>query len=276
MNILAPPEPATARAPASVNGIVISRQAIAREAQHHPASSPGNAVRLATEALVIRELLIQEARRRAIVAAPATDVEGRCETREEASIRALIDRDVVVPQPTEAELRRYYQANRHRFKSPVVCEASHILVAARRDHPATHTAARERTQAILAEVVASPERFTELARIYSDCPSAADGGHLGQLLPGDTTPEFEAALAQLEEGKVTAEPVETRYGFHIIRLEHRAKGEMLPFVAVADGVAGHLVERSRRLASAQYVARLVSTAKIIGIKMAGTASLRVV
>ena len=69
---------------------------------------------------------------------------------------------------------------------------------------------------------------------------------------------------------MTNRPVETRYGFHIIRLERRTRGDVLPFAAVAKDIATYLVERSRRIATAQYVARLVSGAEISGIEMAGT------
>ena len=74
---------------------------------------------------------------------------------------------------------------------------------------------------------------------------------------------------------MTASPVETRYGFHIIRLERRMHGEVLPFAAVAENIATYLVERSRHLALAQYLARLVSDADITGIEMVGAETLRV-
>jgi len=74
---------------------------------------------------------------------------------------------------------------------------------------------------------------------------------------------------------MTASPVETRYGFHIIRLERRTRGDVLPFAAVAKDIATYLVERSRHLALAQYVARLVSDADIAGLDMAGAENLRV-
>jgi len=275
MNVLARAESATTRPPISVNGVVISRVAIAQEAQNHPADSPGEAIRRASEALVVREVLLQEARRQAIVAVPLSDGDGRREAEEEASVRALIEREVVVPRPTETELRRYYEANRRRFVAPAVSEARHILIAARRDDQAAYAAAREQAEAILAELTALPDRFADLARIFSRCPSAANGGLLGQLLPGDTTPEFEAALSHLDEGEMTDHPVETRYGFHIIRLERRTPGDLLPFAAVATKIANYLVERSRRVGSAQHIARLVSNADISGIEMATAETLRV-
>lgn len=275
MNVVAHAEGVAGRAPVSVNGVVISRAAIAQEAQHHPADTPGAAIRRASQALVVRELLLQRAKQRSLQASPLGDHEGRRETDDEAAMRTLIEREVMVPQPTEAELRRYYAANRGRFTAPTINEVRHILIAAPRRDQAAYGAAREQAEAILAELNALPDRFADLARIFSRCPSAVNGGHLGQLLPGDTTPEFEAALSRLAEGEVTASPVETRYGFHIIRLERRRQGEVLPFSAVAKNIATYLVERSRHVALAQYVARLVSDADISGIEMGGAETLPV-
>jgi peptidyl-prolyl cis-trans isomerase C len=274
MNVAIERRPA-ARASVTVNGVVIERAAIAREAQHHPAASPGESMRAATEALVLRELLIQAAHRRNIAAAPATDAQGRRETDEEARIRALIEQEVAVPTPTEAEVARYYDANRPRFRTPDLYEARHILIAALRSDAAAFAAVKAQAEAIATEATAHPERFADLAKAWSACASAADGGHLGQITAEETTPEFAAALVGLSEGETTREPVETRYGFHIIRLERRFPGQVLPLAAVSDRIAAYLVERSRRLASAQFIARLVSAAEITGIEIAGADALRV-
>ena len=107
----------------------------------------------------------------------------------------------------------------------------------------------------------NPEWFATLAQAYSRCPSAAQGGNLGQITAGQTTPEFEQALIALEPGQLCAEPVATRYGFHIIRLDRKHEGRLLPYELVADRIADYLRESVRRRADAQYVARLVSAAR---------------
>ena len=73
----------------SVNGAVIAREIIAREVQNHPAEKPILAWQAAARALVVRELLLQEAKRLGIEAEPLRDPEGRFETPEEAAMRAL-------------------------------------------------------------------------------------------------------------------------------------------------------------------------------------------
>ena len=88
----------------SVNGVVMRHDEISREAQNHPAPTPIAAWTAAARALAVRELLLQEARRIVIDAEPLTDGEGRTETAEEASIRALVEREVSTPSPRRGRL----------------------------------------------------------------------------------------------------------------------------------------------------------------------------
>ena len=253
----------------SVNGVVVARAAIAREAQNHPAPKPILAWQAAARALVLRELLLQEARRLAVVAEPTTDAQGRRETDDEALIRTLAEREVTVPEADEDTCRRYYEQNRRRFRSADIYEASHILFAApANDRKAFGEVQRDAT-AVLAELKDHPERFAELARAHSACPSGAQGGNLGQITAGQTTPEFEQALRALAPGALTEVPVATRYGVHIIRLDRKIEGRPLPFEWVRERIAAYLGERTRRTATAQYIARLVSRAEITGIELAG-------
>jgi len=94
---------------------------------------------------------------------------------------------------------------------------------------------------------------------------------LGQIGPGDTTPEFETALIDLAPGDVSA-PVETRYGVHLIRLARRIDGSPLPFETVRERVAAYLVDHVRRQALAQYISLLVGRADISGIEISGSPS----
>ena len=257
-----------------VNGVAIPRDAIAREIQHHPAPTPTEAWKAAAQALVVRELLLQEARRLDIAAEPLVDASGRYETAEEAFIRALIAREVTTPEPDEDSCRRFYERNRDRFRSADIFEAAHILVAADGRNQTTYDQAREKTESIAADLRQDPARLEEIARTHSDCPSAAQNGNLGQIARGQTTPEFERELQRLAPGEISG-PVATRYGFHIIRLDRRVDGRLLPFEAVADRIADYLKERVERTATAQYVARLVSRAAIEGLTMADADALRV-
>jgi peptidyl-prolyl cis-trans isomerase C len=259
----------------SVNGVAIPHDAIARELQHHPGPTRVRAWQEAARALAVRELLLQEARRQGLTAAPQADNDGRRETDEEALIRSLIERDVNVPEADADSCRRYYERNASRFRSRDIYEVSHILIAARRDEPVAFAAARARAEGLLALLKAEPARFAGLAAAHSACPSAATGGSLGQLTRGDTTPEFEQALLGLAPGETTATPVATRYGVHIIRLDRAIPGRQLPFAVVHKRIAEYLSERARRVALAQYIARLAARARITGVELPSAADLRV-
>ena len=258
-----------------VNGVQIPRDVIAREVQHHPARNPAEALKAAARALVVRELLLQEARRLEIVEEPLGDGEGRSETAEEAAIRALVDREVRTPSADTETCRRYYEQNRQQFRSTDIYEAAHILFAASKTDTQAYAQAHAAAEAALALLREHPERFVELARAHSACSSASQGGNLGQITPDQTTPEFEQALFALEPGSIGPGPVATRYGFHIIRLDRKHGGRELPFELVADRIAEYLQDSVQRRALAQYIARLATAAQIEGVDLPNAEAMRV-
>jgi len=253
--------------PISVNGVAIPRAAIARETQNHPASKPIDAWLSAARALVVRELLLQEAERLALEPTTIEDEDGRRETDEEALIRMVIDREVVTPEADEAACRRYYEMNARRFRTPDLYEARHILLVANPADAPARGRARHRAEAIIAALRQDPSSFAALALAESGCPSGKAGGNLGQIGPGQTVPEFENALASLPVGEVAARPVETRYGFHVVLVERRIAGRELPFEAVRSRIAIWLNEKVRRVAIRQYIAILAGRATITGIAL---------
>jgi peptidyl-prolyl cis-trans isomerase C len=258
-----------------VNGVAIPRDVIAREVQHHPSRTPATSWRAAAQALVVRELLLQEARRLAVEAEPLADADGRRETAEEAAVRALVAQEVRTPSADMATCRRYYEQNRQRFRSPDIYEATHILFAASKADAPGYARAHAAAQAALAVLREHPEQFADMTRAHSACPSASQGGKLGQITLGQTTREFEQALFALEPGTINPEPVATRYGFHIVRLDRKHEGRELPFELVADRIAEYLEESVQRLALAQYVARLAAAARLEGIDLANADAMRV-
>ena len=84
--------------------------------------------------------------------------------------------------------------------------ASHILVK-------TETEAND----VMKKLNAGKE-FTELARLYSTCPSGKKGGDLGFFGKGQMVKEFESAAFSMEKGQVTPKPVKTQFGYHIIQV----------------------------------------------------------
>ena len=257
--------------PVSINGVTLASADIARETQHHASSDPDETWSLAARALAIRELLRREADRLGIEAEPIEDEEGRRETPQEARERTLIEREVVVPQADDAACRRYYEQNRRRFRTPDLYEVAHILLAAAPHDAATRQAAHQAAKTLIVELRQHPADFAATAATHSACPSSAQGGNLGQIGPGQTVAEFETALGTMKPGAVHPQPVETRYGLHVVRLERRIDGRELPYEAVRQRIADYLDEAVHRRALCQYVSVLASRAVVTGVDLGGHA-----
>lgn len=246
--------------PITVNGVEIADAAIYAEMQHHPAPSREAAEYSAKLALVAKELLLQEAARLNI---PGED--------EEQRITALIEREVKTPQPDEESCQRFFQANRQRFRSGDLFEASHILCAAPPDDAKARVEARARAENAIAQL-REGSAFAAVAAALSDCPSKQTGGNLGQIGPGQTVPEFERALSKMEEGETSSQPAESRFGFHVIQLHRKTEGRPLEYESVRDRIAAYLRENVQRRAISQYLSLLMGRATIEGIDFLGADS----
>ena len=253
-----------------INEAVIPAAAVLAEAQNHPAAAPETALQAAAEALAIRELLLQEARRQGLAAAAQADGEGRREAEEDALIRVLLEQNVTVPEADVATCRRYYGNNKGRFRSPDLFEAAHILIAAAPDDAEAYGAAAAAAERLIAVLQQDPRAFAGLAAEYSACSSAQSEGRLGQVARGDTVAEFETFLMNLEEGQLCPVPVRSRYGVHVLRLDRRIDGRQLPFAMVQQRIADYLQAASWQRALAQYIRVLAGQAEIAGIDLGGT------
>ena len=253
-----------------VNGVEITPEAIAEEIQHHPAPDAETAWVEAARALAVRELLLQEAERLGIAAEPLADEADRTETEDDAVVRALLETEVSPSAPAEAECRRYYEANRDRFRTPDLFEAAHILIESEGKDDRAWDAARELAQAIITRVGDDPAAFAEAARTNSACASAQQDGSLGQIRRGELVSEVQAGLEALADGRTAREPVRSRFGWHILRLHRRIAGRTLSFDMVRDRIADMLEARSWSIEAARYVADLAARNNVEGVRIEGS------
>lgn len=104
---------------------------------------------------------------------------------------------------------------------------SHILIgyqgASRSEATRTKEEALAFAQELTTQLQADPSQFEALAQEHSDGPSGPNGGDLGTWQKGQMVPAFDAAIETLEEGAITTEPVETQFGYHIIRRNNNLK-----------------------------------------------------
>ncbi|WP_439477849.1 peptidylprolyl isomerase [Brevundimonas sp.] len=253
-----------------IDGVALPERLVAEEAQNHPAATPEAARMAAAHALAIKALLLNRAHQLGLSPRPEMDEDGREETPEEALVRAVLDVEIEVERPGEAECRRVYDSTPERFRTPALTQASHILFAPKGEDEAAWAAARSAARAAIAELAVYPHRFADLAETLSDCPSKGVGGSLGQLSPGDLAAEVEAGLDQLQDGETASEPVRSRFGWHVLRLERRIEGRRLPFEHVLPRIALHLESRAWTAAAARYVSGLAADARDCGVALSVT------
>ena len=149
-----------------------------------------------------------------------------------------------------ADVRKQYDDNIKSYSKAEERGASHILVAVKPGaSDADKAAAKDKAERLAKEVRASPARFAELAKANSDDPgSAAQGGDLGTFARGSMVKAFEDAVFAAKSGDIVG-PVETEFGYHVIRVTGIDAGRTRSFDEVKAEIEQEL---KRNRAQAQY------------------------
>lgn len=145
---------------------------------------------------------------------------------------------------SDEEIEKFYDENPHQFIAPDSIRASHILLPA-----------EQQAIDVIAEIK-NGKAFDEAAREYSTCPSSDNGGDLSYFSRGQMVPEFETAAFALEIDEMTEVPVQTQFGYHIIKLTDRKIQETIPFDAVKENVRNFLLREKQNRAFVRHVDEL--------------------
>lgn len=129
---------------------------------------------------------------------------------------------------TEAELQAAYEAEYGDAEPSTEYNASHILVETQAE-----------AQAIMSQLQDGAD-FAELAREESTGPSGPNGGELGWFGTGMMVPEFENAVTALEPGELGG-PVQTQFGWHVIKLNETRQQAAPELAQVADALRQQIV-----------------------------------
>lgn len=234
-----------------VDDLAISEADIAREMQFHRAMRPEQARADAARALVVRELLRREAQRLGLD-------EGQGDGRhsdEEVQIQRLLEQVLEDRTPSDADCQRYFAQNPERFRSPDRIRVRHILLAAPADDVAGRFKARTEAEKLIAELKEQPHVFADLAARHSQCPSRSEGGELGWLQRGQTTPEFDRQVFRLRQG-LAGFPVESRWGYHVVNVDEHQTGQALSFEQVLPQIRDYLELQVRQRDVQQFLLEL--------------------
>ncbi len=242
-----------------VNGVLIKETSVLEEMQHHPAGSKREAMVKTVESLVIGELLKQKAIELGILPAEVS----AHSVEEAAGLKALIKQEIAVPMASEAECKRFFEQNQNKFATSPLLEVRHILLAAAPEELNERAKLKDIANGLIEILQNQPSLFTELAAKHSACPSKKTQGSLGQVSKGQTVPEFERQIFAADEGLVDY-AIESRYGFHIVMVDKKVKGQPLPYDYVKEKVSDYLNDKVERKATAQYIQTLITDAEIKG------------
>ncbi len=141
---------------------------------------------------------------------------------------------------SEKEIKEYYKKNIDKFKVPAEVKVRHILIKPKNDTISAQMEALKEAKKIR-EMAIKGANFAELAKKYSQGPSAKNGGELGWFKRGEMVPEFEKAAFSLKKGEIS-EPVKTRFGYHIIKVEDIKKGRTKSLKEVKNQIVEALKE----------------------------------
>ena len=156
------------------------------------------------------------------------------ELEEEVS-RALALSKYLENSVTDADKRSYFDANKDAFNGAKV-KASHVLIDTRNLKTEAELAEAKKKIDIVKVQIDKGADFAEMAKKFSECPSAEKGGDIGFFQrKGSIVEEFAVVAFAMEVGEIS-EPVKTQFGYHIIKVTEKEEGKEVKYADVADMV----------------------------------------
>jgi len=160
---------------------------------------------------------------------------------------------------SELDVQLHYQLRSESFRMPERRKVSHILITVndqfadnRRDK------ALARIEQIRARLQKKPERFAEQAMKHSECPTALNGGMLGEFTRGQLYPQIEEALFGMKVGELS-QAVESELGFHLLRCDDICAEGVPPFEQIAPRIRAAIEAKRRKLCQREWLSELLKT-----------------
>lgn len=189
-------------------------------------------------------------------------------------LRDYLEKDVSIKKYLESdlfsgisvldeEIDSYYKEHPDEFIAPKQIRARHILLKIP-ETPAEDVLKKVKEEADLLrkEILASEKPFEEFAKERSEGPSKEKGGDLGYFTENQMVPAFSEAAFKLEVGTIS-EPVLTRFGYHLIKVEDKRGGEMRTLEEVKDKLKTYLMQKKQADAIRAKLDELRQAEKVI-------------
>lgn len=188
------------------------------------------------EQLIGNKLLLLDAKRNLLEAQPEFK-EQLARVKDQLLTNYAGEKAISAVTVSDKECEEYYNANLDKFNAGEVVNASHILVDS-----------EEKALEILAKINAGELSFEDAAKEFSSCPSKEAGGNLGDFGRGQMVPEFDTAVFEMAVGEVTATPVKTQFGYHLIKLNSKSEASTTPYAEISGEIKNALLLEKRRKA----------------------------
>ena len=242
------------------------------------------------EGLIAAELLYQESQRKGIKVEEAA-INEQLETLRkrfpsedefkgalikmnlsEAEVKSQIKRGLTIEQliteqfvekvtVSGTEVKGYYDSHPDSFKQPEQVQASHILIKVDPEAEESQRAAARKKIEEIQQKLREGEDFAALAKAFSEGPSSAKGGDLGYFRRGQMLKPFEEAAFALRPGEVS-EVVETRFGYHLIKVMDKKPETAIPYEDIKEKVEQYLKDMKARQEVDLYVKKLKENAEV--------------
>jgi peptidyl-prolyl cis-trans isomerase SurA len=162
---------------------------------------------------------------------------------------------------TDEEARRYYDAHKDDFRQPERVRLREIvLLTEKRPEDQVRKEIEE-----IAALIKNGADFAELATLFSQAPTAENGGDLGLLKTSDLTPDISAEALKLEPGQVS-QPIPTKYGLHLLKLVERKQVSYRTFEEARDDIIRRVQESRYGEKVDAYLADLKKGAFVLTIE----------
>ena len=188
------------------------------------------------EQIISSKLLLLDARHNLFETEPEFKAE-LAKLRENLLINYAGNKVLASVKVNDDDVKKYYEDNLDKFRQGETVNADHILVDS-----------EEKALEILARIESGEISFGEAAKEYSSCPSGQRGGNLGDFGRGQMVPEFDAAVFAMEVGQISETPVQTQFGYHLIKLNSKSEAGEMPFAEIAGEIKNALLQEKQRAA----------------------------
>jgi peptidyl-prolyl cis-trans isomerase C len=286
---------------AVVNGTIITqgefdrvlnyeRRRAAQSGQQVPDAQMAKVENNILDSLIVGELLFQESKKKGIQVKPDTVTEQfmiikqrfpseaefkkaleennmteskiRADIKRDMAIQQLIDKEVDQKvQITDEESKTFYDTNPQLFQQPERVKASHILIKVDEGATAEKKAEARKKIKEVRQKVQKGEDFAELAKTYSEGPSAPRGGDLDFFGRGQMVKPFEDAAFSLKPNE-TSDIVETKFGYHLIKVVDKQPAKKIAYADVKDRINKNLKDQKLRTERRLYFDKLKKDAKV--------------